>query len=109
MVGLVVLLFPLLLMGFMLFMERVESPLRKVAVENQVEEFLDTARPDEVDTLVIEGLAVALHNWEDRRKRRGLTRLLPLSNRSNRANRSNRSGGSNQQHPRPAPARHRRG
>ncbi|HEY9390889.1 MAG TPA: hypothetical protein VIR27_14135 [Mycobacteriales bacterium] len=103
MVGLFVLLFPLLLMGFMLFMERVESPLRRVAVENQVAEFLDTARPDEVDTLVIEGLAVALHNWEDRRKRRGLTRLLPLSGRS----RSNRSG--TPPRPRPTPARHRRG
>lgn len=83
MVGLLVLLFPLLLMVFMLFMERVESPLRRVAVENQVEEFLDTARPDEVDTLVIEGLSVALHNWENRRQRRGLTRLLPLPSKAN--------------------------
>lgn len=97
MVGLLVLLFPLLLMAFMLFMERVESPLRRVAVENQVEEFLDTARPDEVDTLVIEGLAVALHNWENRRQRRGLTRLLPLPSKSNN------------RRPRPAAARHRRG
>jgi hypothetical protein len=82
MVGLLVLLFPLLLMAFMLLMERVESPLRKVAVENQVEEFLDTAHPDEVDTLVIEGLASALQNWENRRQRRGFTRLLPLPNKS---------------------------
>lgn len=85
MVGLLVLLFPLLLMAFMLLMERVESPLRKVAVENQVEEFLDTARPDEVDTLVIEGLATALQNWENRRQRRGLTRLLPLSTSGRRS------------------------
>lgn len=85
MVGLLVLLFPLLLMAFMLLMERVETPLRRVAVENQVEEFLDTARPDEVDTLVIEGLGAALHNWENRRQRRGLTRLLPSSRRPNTA------------------------
>lgn len=80
MVGLLVVLFPLLLLLFMLLMERVESPLRKVAVENQVEEFLDTARPEEVDTLVIEGLSSALATWESRRKRRGLSRLLPLPN-----------------------------
>lgn len=92
MVGLLVLLFPLLLMAFMLLMERVESPLRRVAVENQVEEFLDTARQDEVDTLVIEGLGAAMKNWENRRSRRGLTRLLPSSSRR----------------PRPPAARHRR-
>lgn len=88
MAGLLVLLFPLLLMAFMLLMERVESPLRKVAVETQVEEFLDTARPDEVDTLVIEGLGAALQNWESRRQRRGLTRLLPRPRPTNARHRA---------------------
>lgn len=93
MASLLVVLFPLVLLAFMLFMERVENPLRKAAVENRVEEFLDTARPEEVDTLVIAGLSTALADWENRRRRRGITRLLPV-----RGNKPPR---------RPASARHR--
>ena len=86
MVGLLVVFFPLLLMGFMLLMERVESPLRRAAVESQVEEFLDTARPDEVDTFVREGFTSALERWRDRRQR--LARMLPIPTRINGGKRS---------------------
>ena len=81
MLSLLVLLFPLLLMAFMLLMERVEDPLRQNADEDHVEEFLETAEPEEVDTLVREGTARALARWRNRRRHR-LTRLLPLSSRS---------------------------
>jgi hypothetical protein len=75
MVGLLVLLFPFVLLGFMVVMERVESPLRQVAVETQVETFLDDARPEEIDTFVREGFPVALEQFKGRRR---LSRLLPL-------------------------------
>ena len=81
MIGLLVVLFPLLLMAFMLLMERVEEPLRRAAVETQVEEFLDTARPDEVETFVREGFTSALERWRGRRQR--LARMLPIPNRTN--------------------------
>ena len=74
MAGLLVVLFPLLLLGFMLLMERVESPLRSVAVEDRVEEFLDEARPGEIDTFVREGFPTALERYG---RRKSLTRLLP--------------------------------
>ena len=73
MAGLLVLLFPFVLLAFMIMMERVESPLRQVAVEDQVETFLDEARPEEIDTFVREGFPAALE-----RSRRRLSRLLPL-------------------------------
>ncbi len=79
MTGLLVVFFPFLLLAFMLFMERVEAPLRKAAVENQVEDFLDTARPDEVDTFVRFGLRRALDSWRSRQR---LSQLLPLGSRS---------------------------
>lgn len=85
MAALLVFLFPPGVMVFMLIMDRVELPLRRVAVETQVEEFLDTARPEEVDTLVLEGLATALRTWEDRRRRRGISRLLPSKRSTSRA------------------------
>jgi hypothetical protein len=75
MAGLLVLLFPFVLLAFMVMMERVESPLRQVAVENQVETFLDEARPEEIDTFVREGFPVALERFSTRRR---LSRLLPL-------------------------------
>jgi hypothetical protein len=60
MAGLLVLLFPIVLLGFMLFMQRVEEPLNKIAVERQIEQFLDDANSDELDTLVREGTDSAL-------------------------------------------------
>ena len=37
MAGLLVVLFPFVLLGFMILMERVESPLRTVAVEDRLD------------------------------------------------------------------------
>ncbi len=69
------LLLPLALLGLMLAMERVERPLRRESVvEDQLETFLDTARPDEVETFVSEGYAPALERYWRRRR---LSRLLP--------------------------------
>jgi hypothetical protein len=74
MAGLLVVFFPFILLGFMILMERVEGPLRTVAVEDRVEEFLDEARPEEMDTFVRAGLPAALN---EREQRRTLSRLLP--------------------------------
>ena len=69
------LLLPLALLGLMLAMERVERPLREESVVNdQLETFLETARPDEVETFVSEGYAPALERYWRRRR---LSRLLP--------------------------------
>ena len=74
------LLLPLALLGLMLLMERVEEPLRREAViDDQLETFLDTARPDEVETFVSEGYAPALERYWRRRR---LSRLLPGRTRS---------------------------
>jgi len=78
MVGLLVVLFPPLLLGFMLFMERVEEPLNRAAPEREIEEFLDEANPDELDTFVREGTDSALRRF---RQRLSLHRLLPNSSR----------------------------
>lgn len=74
MAGLLVVFFPFILLAFMILMERVESPLRTVAVENRVEEFLDEARPEEMETFVREGFPAALDEHDQRRR---LSRLLP--------------------------------
>ena len=68
------LLMPVLLLLLMLAMERVERPLRRESVSEQLETFLDTARPDEVETFVTEGYAPALERYWRRQR---LTRLLP--------------------------------
>jgi hypothetical protein len=68
------LLLPFVLLVLMLAMERVERPLRRESVNEQLEEFLDTARPDEVETFVSEGYAPALERYWRRRR---LSRLLP--------------------------------
>ncbi|HVX46533.1 MAG TPA: hypothetical protein VHC49_21745 [Mycobacteriales bacterium] len=81
MLSLLFVLFPLLLMAFMLLMERVEEPLRQSADEDHVAEFLETAEPAEVDTLVREGFTSAFARWRHRRRHR-LTKLLPIPSRS---------------------------
>ena len=70
----VALLLPLLLMALMLVMERVEQPLRRVDVSDQLESFLDRMRPEEVEALISEGFAPALDEYWRRRRR---SRLLP--------------------------------
>ena len=71
---LVALAMPPLLLLLMLGMERVERPLRVDSVSEQLTEFLDTARPEEVETYVSEGFAPALERYWRRRR---LSRLLP--------------------------------
>jgi hypothetical protein len=68
------LLLPLALLGLMLAMERVERPLRLDSVTDELESFLDAARPEEVETFVSEGFAPALERYWRRRR---LSRLLP--------------------------------
>ncbi len=59
---------PLVIMFFALFMERVEAKLRHVAVqETDVEEFLESARPDEVRALYGHGIGRALELFRLRR------------------------------------------
>ncbi|MBW3648457.1 MAG: hypothetical protein KY440_11930 [Actinobacteria bacterium] len=70
----VALLLPVLLLVLMLMMERVERPLRIDSVSEQLESFLDSARPEEVETYVSEGFAPALERYWRRRR---LSSLLP--------------------------------
>ena len=66
MIGLLVVLFPFVLLGFVLFMERVEEPLTQVAPEREMEEFLDTANAEELDAFVREGTDSALKRFRQR-------------------------------------------
>ena len=70
----VALLLPVLLLVLMLMMERVERPLRIDSISEQLESFLDSARPEEVETYVSEGFAPALERYWRRRR---LSSLLP--------------------------------
>jgi hypothetical protein len=70
MIGFLVLLFPVGLMLFMLGMERLEEPLTRVADERDVEEFLDHANREELDTFVREGTESALSTFSGRLARR---------------------------------------
>ena len=70
----VALLLPVLLLGLMLGMERVERPLRVDDVGDLLEGFLDSARPEEVETFVSEGYAPALERYWRRRR---FSRLIP--------------------------------
>ncbi|MCG8922156.1 MULTISPECIES: hypothetical protein [Lentzea] len=68
-----VIVVPIVIMFFALFMERVEAKLRHVAVqENEVEEFLESARPDEVKALYGHGIGRALELFRLRRRGRGV-------------------------------------
>jgi hypothetical protein len=71
---LLALLLPLGLLALMLGMERVERPLRVDSVSDQLEQFLDQARPEEVETYVSQGFAPALERYWRRRR---ISRLLP--------------------------------
>lgn len=67
------LLLPVLLLALMLMMERVERPLRTGSGIDELEAFLDSARPEEVETFVSQGYAPALERYWRRRR---FTRLL---------------------------------
>ena len=78
MVALIVILFPPLLIAFLLVMERVEEPLRRPASGREVVEFLNTATPGVVDTLARSGIRRALARWRQRRHRRARKSTAPL-------------------------------
>jgi hypothetical protein len=72
MVGLLLLLFPFVLLGFVMFMGRVEEPISRIADERDIEHFLDDANRDEIEVFVREGTDSALSRF---RNRLGLGRL----------------------------------
>jgi uncharacterized Tic20 family protein len=72
MIGFLFLLFPFLLLGFMLLMGRVEEPLSQIAVERDIEQFLDDASREELNAFVSEGTDSALKRF---RQRLGFGRL----------------------------------
>lgn len=78
MVAFSVILFPPLLIAFLLVMERVEEPLRRPAGPREVAEFLNTATPGEVDTLATSGIRRALFFWRRRRRSKTRTTNPPL-------------------------------
>ena len=77
-VALIVILFPPLLIAFLLVMERVEEPLRRPASGREVSEFLATASPGEVDTLARSGIRRAMARWRRRRRSRARKPTAPL-------------------------------
>jgi hypothetical protein len=78
-VALIVILFPPLLIAFLLVMERVEEPLRRPpASPREVSEFLSTANAGEVDTLARSGIRRALSRWRRRRTAKTRTANPPL-------------------------------
>jgi hypothetical protein len=69
---------PLDILLFSLFMERVESRLRHMTVqENEVEEFLEQAQPNEVKALYGHGIGRALELFRLRRVGGRTARLRP--------------------------------
>jgi hypothetical protein len=72
-VALIVILFPPLLIAFLLVMERVEEPLRRPTSQREVEEFLGTATAGEVDALARSGIRRAMSRWRRRRRRPGVS------------------------------------
>lgn len=80
MAGLLVVFFPLLLLAFLLFMERVEEPLRRgIPTETDVAEFLDAASREDVDNVFRYGVRRSLERWRNRRRR--LPKLATLVTR----------------------------
>ena len=78
MVALIVILFPPLLIAFLLVMERVEEPLRRPTSGREVAAFLSTATQGEVDTLAQSGIRRALARWRLRRRSRARRPTAPL-------------------------------
>ena len=74
MYALLALLFPGVLMLLLLAMERVESPLRLQSVGERLVEFLDEARPDEVERVVRQDLGEVLDRYWRRRNLRSRIR-----------------------------------
>lgn len=64
----IVMCFPLLLLAMLLGMERVEKPLQSPTMPTDVDRFLATASPDELETLVSDGYSQALDRYWRRRR-----------------------------------------
>ena len=62
------LLFPVLILAGLLGMERIEAPLRVDQLGLDLESFLDSARPDEIEAFVSEGFGPALERYWTRRE-----------------------------------------
>jgi hypothetical protein len=77
-VALIVILFPPMLIAFLLIMERVEEPLRRPTSQREVTEFLNTANQGDVDTLARSGILRAMFRWRRRRSHRGTTSNPPV-------------------------------
>ena len=79
-----IVIIPLVIMLFALFMERVEARLKNLAIrETEVEEFLEQARPDEVQALYGHGIGRALELFRLRRLGGRAARLRPRRTRGN--------------------------
>ena len=82
MIALLALGFPGVLLVLMLAMERVEAPLRDEAVGDHLVDFLESARPEEVERFVSQGLASALDRYWSRRSWRNRLSGRRLATRS---------------------------
>jgi hypothetical protein len=79
MIGFALLLFPFVLLGFVMLMGRVEEPLSQIAEERDIEHFFDDANAEELDVFVREGTDSALSRFQ---ARLGLGRLRPGKRRA---------------------------
>jgi hypothetical protein len=77
-VALIVILFPPLLIAFLLVMERVEEPLRRPVSSREVNAFLGSATQADVEVLAQSGIRRALFGWRRRRRGRGRTSNPPV-------------------------------
>jgi hypothetical protein len=77
-VALIVILFPPLLIAFLLVMERVEEPLRRPTSQREVSDFLGTATEQDVEVLARSGIRRAMWRWRSRRRARARTANPPL-------------------------------
>lgn len=68
MIGLLVVLFPVLLLGFMLFMQRVEEPLDRVDNSRDIERMLDERDRGDMEVLAARGADSAVDRYRARRR-----------------------------------------
>jgi len=79
MIGFALVLFPFVLLGFVMLMGRVEEPLSQIAQERDIEQFFDDANDEELAVFIREGTDSALSRF---RSRLGLRRLRRGTRRS---------------------------
>ena len=72
MIGFALVLFPFVLLGFVMLMGRVEEPLSQIADERDIEQFFDDANAEELDVFIREGTESGLTRF---RARLGLRKL----------------------------------